>query len=61
MSGRINTRKNRDVLNPKVDDNLTKRRRQRKDVEFEEIRDNLMVRQRRDRKNMRQNLLSREM
>ena len=38
-----------------------KRGRRKKDVEFEEIKDNLLVKKRQDRKDERQNVLTREL
>ena len=38
-----------------------KRGRRQKDVEFEEIKDNLLVKKRQDRKDERQNVLTREL
>ena len=41
--------------------NSQKRGRRKKDVEFEEIKDNLLVKKRQDRKDERQNVLTREL
>ena len=38
-----------------------KRGRRKKDVEFEETKDNLLVKKRQDRKDERQNVLTREL
>ena len=61
MSGRKNTTRNQNAVKPNIRKGLTERRRRKKDVEFEEIRDNLMLKQREERKNERQNLVNREM